>query len=117
MVAGAEVKAVFAVSSKKAAGAGAGAVAGLLITEGTLTKGASVYRVLRGGEGGGGGGVVVHEAPALGTLKHMQDNVDAAKKGTECGVTMEEWGGWQVGDKLVAVKVNSVTKRLEERWD
>jgi small GTP-binding protein len=110
VVAGAEVKGVFAVSSKKAAGEGAGSVAGLLITEGTLTKGASLYRVLRGEE-------VVHEAPALATLRHLQNNVDAAKKGTECGITVDGWGGWKLGDKLLAVKVKAVTKRLEVRWD
>jgi hypothetical protein len=88
----------------------AGSVAGLLITEGTLTKGASLYRVLRGEE-------VVHEAPALATLRHLQNNVDAAKKGTECGITVDGWGGWKLGDKLLAVKVKAVTKRLEVRWD
>jgi translation initiation factor IF-2 len=60
---------------------------------------------------------VVHEAPALVTLKHMQNNVDAAKKGTECGITLGEWGEWKVGDKLLAVKVKMTTKRLVVRWD
>jgi translation initiation factor IF-2 len=112
VLAGAEVKGVFEVSAKKSAGAGAGSVAGLLITEGTLTKGASLYRVVRGEDA-----AVVHEAPALVTLKHMQNNVDAAKKGTECGITLGEWGEWKVGDKLLAVKVKMTTKRLVVRWD
>jgi translation initiation factor IF-2 len=110
VLAGAEVKGVFQVASKRAAGAGAGSVAGLLVTEGTLAKGASLYRVTRGEE-------VVHEAPALSTLRHLQNNVDAAKKGTECGITLGEWGEWRVGDKLAAVRVKTATKRLEVRWD
>jgi len=84
----AEVRAVFS-SGKK------GKVAGVYVTEGRITRGASV-RVLRGKE-------VLCES-VVSSLKRFKDDVREVASGYECGVGIEDFDGFQVGDILECVR-------------
>ena len=107
-VATAEVKALFALNSKAATPA---RVAGCVITEGTFAKsGMSRFLVVRDG-------ATVGEAPALASLMHLKDKVESVKKGSECGIMLEGFADFVVGDKIVAVKHSTRKPKLVVRFD
>ena len=73
-----------------------GAVAGCMVTEGTIRRGGeATVRVLRGG-------VVVHEGKIAG-LRRFKDDVSEVKSGFECGVSLEKYNDIQVGDVIEVV--------------
>jgi len=76
-----EVRAVFAVKGGK--------IAGVYVTDGKLTRG-SAARVLRRG-------AAVHEA-SVSSLKHFKENVREIAAGFECGVGIEGFLAFEVGD-------------------
>jgi translation initiation factor IF-2 len=92
----AEVKEVFGVSK-------IGKVAGCLITDGMVKKGAGV-RLLRDD-------VVVHEG-TLSTLRRFKDDVNEVRAGTECGMSFENYDDIKVGDVIEAFEVEIVARTL-----
>jgi translation initiation factor IF-2 len=92
----AQVKEVFGVSK-------IGKVAGCLITDGMVKKGAGV-RLLRDD-------VVVHEG-TLSTLRRFKDDVSEVRAGTECGMSFENYDDIKVGDVIEAFEVEIVARQL-----
>src|SRR6267142_1073587 len=91
-----EVRNVFKISK-------VGTVAGCMVTEGVVRRGASV-RVLRGG-------VVVHTGE-LDSLKRFKDDVREVKAGFECGLSLKNFNDVQVGDQLEVFEVVEVARTL-----
>lgn len=79
----AEVKAVFP-------GGKQGKVAGVLVREGRVWKGAWKVRVVRGGE-------VVNE-PQIRSIRRFKENVNEVNAGLECGISLVPFADTQVGD-------------------
>ena len=92
-----EVKQVFSVKG--------GAVAGSAVRDGKITRGAFV-RVMRNGQ-------KVHEGKVT-TLKRFKDDVKEVEKGLECGVGIDGYSGFQVGDLLEFFVKESRTRRLSQ---
>ena len=80
-----------------------GKVAGCMVTEGQVRRGAKV-RLLRDD-------VVVHEG-SLSQLKRFKDNVREVKDGTECGMAFEHYQDIQVGDTIECFEVEEVAREL-----
>ena len=93
----AEVKAVF--------GSGARKVAGCLVTDGVLRRGA-VMSVKRGKR-------TVYEGK-LSSLRRVKDDVKEVESGTECGVSTDAFRDWEVGDKIEAFELVEKKLSLEE---
>eukprot|EP00887_Chlorella_sp_A99_P000391 scaffold13.g391.t1 len=93
----AEVKAVF--------GSGGRKVAGCLVTDGALRKGA-VIEVKRGKR-------VVFEG-ALTSLRRVKDDVREVTAGVECGIGADGFRDWAEGDRIEAYEASGgvVEKRL-----
>ncbi len=81
----AEVRAVFSAGKGRKA-------AGVYVTEGKITRGASV-RVLRAGK-------KLLEGGSIGSLKRFKDDVREVAAGYECGVAIKDFDEYQVGDIL-----------------
>ena len=92
----AEIREVFGVSK-------VGKVAGCLVTEGVVRRGARV-RLLRDN-------VVIHEG-VLATLKRFKDDVKEVKQGVECGMSFENYQDIQVGDVIEAFEIEEVAREL-----
>ena len=95
----AEVREVFSVSK-------IGMVAGCMVVEGGVTRGAQV-RVVRDH-------VVVHTG-RLSTLRRFKDDVREVSAGTECGASVENFQDVKVGDVLEVYELEEVVRRLESR--
>ena len=80
-----------------------GKVAGCMVTEGTVRRGAKV-RLLRDN-------VVVHEG-ALKTLKRFKDEVREVNQGYECGMAFETYQDIQTGDVIECFEMEEVTRSL-----
>jgi len=80
-----------------------GKVAGCMVTEGTVRRGAKV-RLLRDN-------VVVHEG-ALKTLKRFKDEVREVNQGYECGMAFENYQDIQTGDVIECFEMEEVTRSL-----
>ncbi len=92
----AEIREVFGVSK-------IGKVAGCLVTDGTIRRGAGV-RLLRDD-------VVVHEGK-LASLKRFQDDVREVQSGQECGMSIENYQDIKVGDVIEAFEVEEIARTL-----
>lgn len=88
----AQIREVFSISK-------IGKVAGCLITEGMVKRGAKV-RLLRDD-------VVIHEG-ALGQLKRFKDDVREVREGYECGMSFENYNDIQVGDVIECYEIEEV---------
>jgi translation initiation factor IF-2 len=84
----ADVRAVFRISK-------VGKIAGCYVTDGEITRGASV-RVRRKGE------VIAEDR--IGALKRYQDDVTEVKTGFECGIDLNNFSDFQEGDVLEVYK-------------
>jgi translation initiation factor IF-2 len=84
----AEVRALFRISRL-------GTIAGCYIAEGTLQRGADM-RVLRGGE-------VIREGK-LESLRHLKDDVRELSAGFECGIGIEGYYAFEIGDIIEVYK-------------
>jgi translation initiation factor IF-2 len=93
----AEIREVFNITK-------AGKVAGCMVTEGTVKRGAKV-RLLRDN-------VVIHEGN-LRTLKRFKDEVREVKEGFECGMAFENYQDIQVGDTIECFEIEEVARALE----
>lgn len=77
-------------------------IAGCKVMDGRVTK-ASTLRVLRSGE-------VVYEG-CCASLRRQERDVDTVGRGTECGLMMQDFHDFQVGDVVhCLVKVNRKPK-------
>jgi translation initiation factor IF-2 len=92
----AEIREVFAISK-------VGKVAGCMVTEGVVKRGAKV-RLLRDN-------VVIHEG-TLGTLKRFKDEVREVKQGMECGMSFESYHDIQQGDVVECFELEEVARQL-----
>jgi translation initiation factor IF-2 len=90
----AEVREVFRVSK-------VGVVAGSYVTEGKLTRGAEA-RLFRNGD-------VVHEGK-LTSLKRFKDDVREVQAGYECGIGVEGYSDWEVGDTIEVYAYEEVAR-------
>jgi translation initiation factor IF-2 len=91
----AEVRAVFPLAK--------GFVAGCLVTEGKITRGAT-SRLRRGRES-------VHEGK-IATLKRFKDDANEVRAGLECGIKLDDFNGYQVGDVIECFEVQKVRASL-----
>jgi translation initiation factor IF-2 len=92
----AEVREVFAVSKL-------GNVAGCLVTDGLVRRGAKV-RLLRDD-------IVIHEGD-LATLRRFKDDVREVQSGTECGMSFERYDNIQVGDVIECFEEEEIARTL-----
>lgn len=82
---------------------GVGKVAGCMVTEGLVKRGAKV-RLLRDN-------VVIHDGN-LGQLKRYKDDVKEVKEGYECGMSFENYSDIQVNDSIECYEVEEIAKTL-----
>lgn len=82
---------------------GVGRVAGCMITEGMVKRGAKV-RLLRDN-------VVIHDGN-LGQLKRFKDDVKEVKDGYECGMSFENYNDIQVGDFIECYEIEAIAAKL-----
>jgi translation initiation factor IF-2 len=80
-----------------------GKVAGCMITEGIVKRGAKV-RLLRDN-------IVIHEG-TLKTLKRFKDEVREVREGFECGMAFENYDNIQVGDTIECFEMEEVARAL-----
>ncbi len=80
-----------------------GKVAGCMITEGLVKRGAKV-RLLRDD-------VVIHDG-TLKTLRRFKDEVKEVKEGYECGMAFENYQDIQTGDQIECYEVEEVARAL-----
>jgi translation initiation factor IF-2 len=92
----AEIRQVFANSK-------VGKVAGCMVTEGVVKRGAKV-RLLRDN-------VVIHDG-TLKTLRRFKDEVREVKDGYECGMAFENYTDIQVGDQIECYEIEEVAREL-----
>jgi len=92
----AEIREVFTISK-------AGKVAGCMVTDGIIKRGAKV-RLLRDN-------VVIHEG-TLKTLKRFKDEVKEVKSGLECGMAFENYEDIRQGDQIECFEVESVARTV-----
>ncbi|MEM9816011.1 MAG: translation initiation factor IF-2 [Cyanobacteria bacterium P01_D01_bin.6] len=90
-----EVRAVFSVRK--------GTVAGCYVTEGKVTRNCHI-RVHRSSE-------VVYQG-TLDSLKRMKDDVKEVASGFECGIGVDNFNGWQEGDRIEAYKLVTQRRKL-----
>ncbi|GGF01760.1 translation initiation factor IF-2 [Stappia taiwanensis] len=92
----AEIREIFNISK-------VGKVAGCLVTEGIVERGAQV-RLIRDN-------VVIHEGK-LGTLKRFKDEVKEVQSGQECGMNFENYQDMRPGDVIECYRVEEVARSL-----
>ena len=92
----AEVRNVFKISK-------VGTVAGCMVTDGLMRRGASVRLVREG--------VVVHTGE-LDSLKRFKEDVKEVKQGFECGLSLANFADVREGDVIEAFEVVEVARSL-----
>ncbi|KAF3787441.1 Translation initiation factor IF-2 [Nymphaea thermarum] len=93
----ADVRAVFS--------SGSGRVAGCMVTEGKVVKGCGV-QITRNGK-------TVHTG-VLESLRRVKEMVKEVSSGLECGIGVEDFLDWEVGDRIEAFNVVQKRRTLEE---
>jgi translation initiation factor IF-2 len=91
----AEVRATFPLAK--------GFVAGCLVTEGKINRNASA-RLHRGKE-------VLHEGK-VSTLKRFKDDASEVRAGLECGIKLDDFNGYQVGDVIECYEIQKIRAAL-----
>ena len=94
----AEIRKVFNIT-------GVGKVAGCMVTEGFVKRGAKV-RLLRDN-------VVIHDG-SLGQLKRAKDDAKEVKSGFECGMSFENYNDIQEKDYIECYEVEEIAAKLKE---
>ncbi len=92
----AEIREVFTITK-------VGKVAGCMVTEGVVRRGAKV-RLLRDD-------VVVHEGD-LSQLKRFKDDAREVKEGFECGMTFANYNDIQKGDRVECFEIEQIARSL-----
>jgi translation initiation factor IF-2 len=90
----AEVRALFRSSR-------VGTIAGCYVLDGRATRGAAA-RVLRKGQ-------VVHEG-TVSSLRHLRDDVTEVTQGFECGITLQSFDEFEVGDVIECIEEREVRR-------
>ena len=80
-----------------------GKVAGCMVTEGIIKRGAKV-RLLRDN-------VVIHEG-SLKTLKRFKDEVKEVKSGLECGMAFENYDDIRTNDQIEAFEIEETARKV-----
>ena len=96
MLGNAKILEIFAVSK-------VGKVAGCLVTDGTVERGASV-RLIRDN-------VVIHEGK-LSQLKRFKDDAKEVVSGQECGMSFEAYQDMRAGDVIECYRVEEIARSL-----
>jgi translation initiation factor IF-2 len=96
MLGNAEIREVFSITR-------VGKVAGCIVTEGKVERGAKV-RLIRDK-------VVIHEG-TLKTLKRFKDEVKEVQTGQECGMAFENYEDMRVGDVIENFRVEEIKRSL-----
>ena len=91
----AEVRATFPLAK--------GFVAGCLVTEGKINRNAKA-RVRRGRE-------ILHQGK-IATLKRFKDDANEVRAGLECGIKLDDFNGYQVGDVIECYEEEKVRASL-----
>jgi translation initiation factor IF-2 len=91
----AEVRATFPLAK--------GFVAGCLVTEGKINRGAAA-RLRRGRE-------IVHQGKVA-TLKRFKDDANEVRAGLECGIKLDDFNGYQAGDVIECYDTQKVRASL-----
>jgi translation initiation factor IF-2 len=91
----AEVRATFPLAK--------GFVAGCLVTEGKITRNAAA-RVRRGKES-------LYEGKVA-TLKRFKDDANEVRAGLECGIKLDDFNGYEIGDVIECYEVQKVRASL-----
>lgn len=91
----AEVRATFPLAK--------GFVAGCLVTEGKINRNAAA-RLRRGRE-------TIHEGKVA-TLKRFKDDANEVRAGLECGIKLDDFNGYEVGDVIECYEVQKVRATL-----
>ncbi|NDC60192.1 MAG: translation initiation factor IF-2, partial [Alphaproteobacteria bacterium] len=81
-----------------------GKVAGCLVTDGKMQRGARI-RLLRDN-------VVIHEGGKLNTLKRFKDDVNEVQTGQECGMSFENYQDIKTGDVVECYLLETVQRSL-----
>lgn len=81
-----------------------GKVAGCMITEGIVKRGAKV-RLLRDN-------IVIHEG-SLKTLKRFKDEVKEVREGYECGMAFENYNDIKAGDTIECFEIEEIIRTLD----
>lgn len=92
----AEIRKVFNIT-------GVGKVAGCMVTEGFVKRGAKV-RLLRDN-------VVIHDG-SLGQLKRGKEDVKEVREGYECGMSFENYNDIQEGDFIECYEIETINREL-----
>jgi translation initiation factor IF-2 len=92
----AEIREVFRITK-------VGNVAGCMVTDGSVKRGAKV-RILRDD-------VVIHEG-TLSSLKRFKDEVREVKQGTECGMAFENYQDIRQGDVVECFEMEEIARTL-----
>ncbi len=82
---------------------GVGKVAGCMVTEGIVRRGAKV-RLLRDS-------VVIHDG-SLGQLKRFKEDVKEVRDGYECGMSFENYNDIQKGDFIECYEIEEIAAKL-----
>ncbi len=93
----ADVLQVFDVKSKQAT-----AVAGCRVSEGSIQSGQQ-WRVMRGGK-------AVHQGTCH-SIKRHKLQVQQVGKGTECGIMLQDFADFQLGDTLQCISIEMVPSK------
>lgn len=80
-----------------------GNIAGCMVTEGTVKRGAKV-RLLRDN-------VVIHEG-TLKTLRRFKDEVREVREGFECGMAFENYQDVRIGDRIECFEIEEIARSL-----
>jgi translation initiation factor IF-2 len=81
-----------------------GKIAGCMVTEGIVKRGAKV-RLLRDN-------IVIHEG-TLKTLKRFKDEVKEVREGYECGMAFENYNDIKEGDTIECFEIEEITRTLD----
>ena len=81
-----------------------GKIAGCMVTEGIVKRGAKV-RLLRDN-------IVIHEG-VLKTLKRFKDEVKEAREGYECGMAFENYNDIKLGDTIECFEIEEIIRTLD----
>ncbi|MFP4016732.1 MAG: EF-Tu/IF-2/RF-3 family GTPase, partial [Halanaerobiales bacterium] len=82
---------------------GAGVIAGLYVTEGTINRNDKA-RLLRDG-------VVIYEGD-IGSLKRFENDVREVREGYECGLGIEGFNDIKIGDELEIYTIREIQRSL-----
>ncbi len=82
-----------------------GVIAGCYVTSGKVRRGGSVH-VIRDG--------IEIFTGKIGSLKRFKDDAREVEAGYECGIGLEGWGEFKVGDQMEVFEIREIAKKLKQ---